>query len=180
MWRWSFDLIISFCPQILTLITFIEPTFYNEVLRLNILNSLNHPFCKEDVYWELRGMLWWQEPKVSLGSSLRFARVLVLPWNYANTKLTCWTPMVPYGPLWSPSSCKNQPRCNPSLFMQFVFRGCRLHMHCVLSTMQISCWFETVWFRRVKIEKLMCGGGGGPDSWPMLGSSLLFTKTTSG
>jgi hypothetical protein len=41
---------ISFFPQILSLITFIEPTFYDEVLRLKILNSLNHPFCKEDVY----------------------------------------------------------------------------------------------------------------------------------
>jgi hypothetical protein len=175
---WSFDLIISFFPQILSLITFIWTYFYNEVLRLKILKSLNHPFCKEDVYWELRGMLWWQEPKLSLGSSLCFAKVLVLPWNYANTKLTCWTPMVAYGPLWSPSFRENQPLHNPSLFMQFVFRGSRLHTHRVLSTMQIPCWFETVRFLRVKIEKLMCGV---LDSLTNVGQfSLLFTKTTSG
>jgi hypothetical protein len=133
MKHWSFDLIISFFTQILSLITFIEPTFYNEVWRLNILNSLNHPFCKEDVYWELRGMLWWQEPKLSLGSSLPFAKVLALPfnaWSYANSKLTCWSPMVPYGPIWSPSSHENWPLRNPSLVMQFVFRGSRLHMRC--------------------------------------------------
>ncbi len=147
MKRWSFHLIISFFSQILSLITFIEPTFYNEVLRLNILHSLNHPFCKEDVYWELRGMLWWQEPKLSLGSSLPFAKVLALPfnaWSYANTKLTCWFHMVAYDSL-------VPTRIDPFATLLYscnLFSGDLGYTCIVLTTMQISCWFETVWFSR--------------------------------
>jgi hypothetical protein len=167
MKRLSFHLIISFFSQILSLITFIEPTFYNEVLRLNILNSLNHPFYKEDVYWELRGMLWWQEPKLSLSSSLPFAKVLALPlntWSYANTKLTCWFHMVPYDSL-------VPTRIDPFATLLYscnLFSGDLGYTCIVLSTMQISCWFETVWFIRVKIEKLMCGVLTPDQCWAVL------------
>lgn len=74
----------------------------------------------------------------------RFWLFLLTLESYANTKLTCWFHMVAYDSL-------VPTRIDPFATLLYscnLFSGDLGYTCIVLSTMQISCWFETVWFIR--------------------------------